>query len=599
MDRRLVTVSLDRTDAGLVIDLSESGMAVQALARVRQGASTAIQFDLPDSKARIEATGVFAWVEEGSGRAGIQFLKLTDAVQFQLKEWLTRARSSAQPTTAPELPAARPDPPALVTLQREIAAQKLPRDAALKLIAERTRDLTRATGVAIAIDDGDGIVCRASAGSAPEIGARLNPSSGLSGECVRTGVVVRCEDTELDPRVDRDACRQLKIRSAVMVPLFTASKVVGLLEVFSATHHAFHGQDVLTLRRLADLITATMAPPAATPVPPEDALVDARRARPPAVSTVAVHEPATIRCDACGHLNPATARDCEHCDLPLRPGAPVPRNASTVSFPRAPESTPVTTPLFTTMLEQPALAATRKVVLRLTPRTRLLVLLTVLLVLAVFAGWQYWQGRAASPPPAQPPVSAQPAIQQEPPPPAQTTTAPVQPPEVKASLTSRDRSQLPPEPVTRVLRKQVPLPVTSTSADQPLNLPSPQPYAPELGEVAAGSSPSVAVAVSPPVVEPSLATRVSSGATPPRLVHKVDPVYPRPALMLRLQGTVVLKATITSQGTVENVRVESGNQVLAGAAVQAVRQWRYQPQLLNGQPVETETTITVSFNGAR
>jgi protein TonB len=96
-----------------------------------------------------------------------------------------------------------------------------------------------------------------------------------------------------------------------------------------------------------------------------------------------------------------------------------------------------------------------------------------------------------------------------------------------------------------------------------------------------------------------LAARVSAGATPPRLIRKVEPVYPKPALMLRVQGTVVLKATITPQGTVENVRVESGNQVLAAAAVQAVRQWRYQPQLLNGQPLETETTVTVTFNSAR
>jgi protein TonB len=262
------------------------------------------------------------------------------------------------------------------------------------------------------------------------------------------------------------------------------------------------------------------------------------------------------------------------------------------------ESAPAAAPVLGTLLDKAV--ATRKVVLRLTPRTRLLVLLTVLLVLAVFAGWQYWQGRAAPSLPAQPPVSSQPAIQQEPqPPPAQATTAPVQPPEVKASLTSRDRSQQPPEPVTRVLRKQAPPPVTSTSAGNLLNMPAPQPSAPEPGDVAAGANPSVVATLTPHVVEPSLATRVSSGATPPRLVRKVDPVYPRPALMLRLQGTVVLRATITSQGTVENVRVESGNQVLAGAAVQAVRQWRYQPQLLNGQPVETDTTISVTFNSAR
>ncbi|MFZ3211511.1 MAG: PilZ domain-containing protein, partial [Terriglobales bacterium] len=66
MDRRLVTVNLDNTDAGLMVDLSEKGMAVQALARIKAGANTFLQFELPDTANSIEARGTVVWVDPGS-----------------------------------------------------------------------------------------------------------------------------------------------------------------------------------------------------------------------------------------------------------------------------------------------------------------------------------------------------------------------------------------------------------------------------------------------------------------------------------------------------------------------------------------------------
>jgi periplasmic protein TonB len=80
-----------------------------------------------------------------------------------------------------------------------------------------------------------------------------------------------------------------------------------------------------------------------------------------------------------------------------------------------------------------------------------------------------------------------------------------------------------------------------------------------------------------------------------RLVHRVEPEYPAAAKILRVSGTVELRARIGTDGSVRQLEVVSGNPILARAASDAVQQWRYQPTRLNGQPVEVETCITVNF----
>jgi len=79
------------------------------------------------------------------------------------------------------------------------------------------------------------------------------------------------------------------------------------------------------------------------------------------------------------------------------------------------------------------------------------------------------------------------------------------------------------------------------------------------------------------------------------LVRRVEPVYPALAKAARIQGPVHLQAMISKQGLIENLQVLSGHPMLAGAAVDAVRQWRYRPYVLNGEAVEVETEITVNF----
>jgi protein TonB len=79
------------------------------------------------------------------------------------------------------------------------------------------------------------------------------------------------------------------------------------------------------------------------------------------------------------------------------------------------------------------------------------------------------------------------------------------------------------------------------------------------------------------------------------LVHRVQPDYPPLARQVRVQGQVVLRAMINREGTIENLQVLSGHPMLVQAALDAVRQWRYRPCVLNGEPVEVETQVTVNF----
>ncbi len=79
------------------------------------------------------------------------------------------------------------------------------------------------------------------------------------------------------------------------------------------------------------------------------------------------------------------------------------------------------------------------------------------------------------------------------------------------------------------------------------------------------------------------------------LIYRVQPNYPVPARQARIQGQVVLRAMISRDGTIENLQVVSGHPMLISAAVDAVRQWRYRPYILNGEPVEVETQVTVNF----
>ena len=129
------------------------------------------------------------------------------------------------------------------------------------------------------------------------------------------------------------------------------------------------------------------------------------------------------------------------------------------------------------------------------------------------------------------------------------------------------------------------------------------PYVPGMPEGLGHSSPIINtiiaasahdVAPPPPPSHPA-AIRLSGGVTEGLLIHKITPNYPRIAIETHQQGSVILQATIGRDGTIENLHVISGPAFLIQPAMNAVKQWRYRPYLLNNEPVEVETQITVNF----
>jgi periplasmic protein TonB len=148
-----------------------------------------------------------------------------------------------------------------------------------------------------------------------------------------------------------------------------------------------------------------------------------------------------------------------------------------------------------------------------------------------------------------------------------------------------------PEKVQMIKEDEAPPPVMSASGvvgGVPGGVPGGQ-----MGGVIGG------IISSTPVAVPKAATpqrvRVSQGVTQGLLIRKVQPTYPPLARQARIQGTVLLYAEISKDGTIENLRLISGHPMLAPSAIEAVKQWRYKPYILNGEPVEVETQITVNF----
>ena len=103
-------------------------------------------------------------------------------------------------------------------------------------------------------------------------------------------------------------------------------------------------------------------------------------------------------------------------------------------------------------------------------------------------------------------------------------------------------------------------------------------------------------AAPPPKVATPQKLRVSSGVADGLKVHDVTPTYPQMARIAHIQGDVLLQATISKSGVIENLRAVQGHPILIQAAMDAVKQWKYKPYILNGEPVEVETTIKVQFH---
>ncbi len=185
-----------------------------------------------------------------------------------------------------------------------------------------------------------------------------------------------------------------------------------------------------------------------------------------------------------------------------------------------------------------------------------------------------------------------------------TGPPPGEPPAAAAQPETRRASQVVSEVVGTTVREPVRVP------ERVNMLTDTAPPAPNLGDIGVpggtgipgGSGSQLLSLLRPPVVPqpapPPTVRRVivSRGVVSGFLISQVKPVYPTLAIQARIQGDVVLAAVISRNGTIENLHALSGHPMLIPAALDAVRQWRYRPYLLNGEPVEVETQIIVAFH---
>ncbi len=260
-----------------IVDISEDGVAIQCHSPLELQRRVDLCLDLADCAEHIYTTGKVVW-SNASGRAGLRFSDLSPESVARLREWLfvnvmagvangeadddaEIARFIGSHEEAPPRPDYTDRLTAVTAVQRQAEALGPDLAAALQLIVNRAETLVRATGAAIALADTDPdfLVCRASSGNdAPPVGARLQVGSGFSGECVKSGTLLRCDDTDLDPRVDRESCRALGTRSILAVPVRVGEKSIGILEVFSPEPDAFSDSDGGVLQRLAEAVLAAV-----------------------------------------------------------------------------------------------------------------------------------------------------------------------------------------------------------------------------------------------------------------------------------------------------------------------------------------------------
>ena len=162
-------------------------------------------------------------------------------------------------------------------------------DAALQLLAERAQYITGASGTAIALRRGEhnDMVCRAAAGSsAPDLGALLSMEHGLSGECVRTRQLLRCDDAERDPRVNREVCRELGIASVIVMPIVGDEQVLGIFELLSGKPRAFDERDLSALLRLSEMVEAAVRHALPAQIAPQVREVIVAESQPPVEKVV-------------------------------------------------------------------------------------------------------------------------------------------------------------------------------------------------------------------------------------------------------------------------------------------------------------------------
>jgi TonB family protein len=427
----------------------------------------------------------------------------------------------------------------LVSILREAAASgSQPLAAIVDAVADAARVLSGADGTALGLESRGIIVCRARSGDiAPPIGAPINTESGISGECLRTATMLVCHDAMTDPRVDAEVCRNLGIRSVAAIPVRGPGTAAGILEAFAARPNAFDGDALGSMRDLA-LIAET-----------------------------------------------AYMREMRDHGLLARP---LPTFAGPTTYP----APPLATENILDGLSEPS-------------KRRLWYVggVAVLLLLAVAVAWWSWHVPADEATIGSQSVHTAAAEPAHPQPVRETTPKPG--PGVPTNRSDRSRPQIVlnaadlkpievrPDPAPTSTPSATETTPTSTThmTDSEASVIEP----PSVELAASVNSEELARLTSIPTQFPSAGPRVSAGVVEPTLIRKVAPGYPMQARNERISGKVVLSATISADGSVGEIGVVSGSPILAEAAKQAVRQWRYHPAMLNGSPIVIQEQIMFLF----
>lgn len=446
-------------------------------------------------------------------------------------------------------------------------------DDVLQRIAEAAQTVTCANGAAIAIRQEDVVICRARAGEmAPELGAELDTQSGISGQCLRSGWSLRCDDTNNDTRVNAEVCRSLGLKSLAVVPVGKKPTVSGVLEAFSALPFAFRNNQLELLEELAELVLAAQR----------------RAAESPALAINKTFSSDTLP----GLTWVETGRN-----LRRRAGEVALKRARILlaGVPKGWTAAKAWAPPKTWLAQQSWLKYS---------------LLPAGVAVLVFLGWLAFSGKpsgqaaagqaATSPAPSSiTSASALVAPQPESSFAAHARNVKARPSSKVVMASKTEKAQLAEDVVVRSVTPE-PAPNPSTAAKAPVRATTP-----ESPDTAAENAPTLASTssaenalsgvLSTPSSLPQPVLPVSKGLTEGTLVRKVEPTYPAVARAMRLEGAVKLQATVAEDGTVHDIKVISGSALLAHAAEEAVSRWRYRPYLLNGKPVAMRTEIKVEF----
>ncbi len=237
----------ERRQRCIVLNMSECGLGVQPFLRLFPGNTVELRFGVPGIGRPLTGRGMVAWTG-GGGSAGIQLVDMASWTREKLRRWV-----------GDDLGLIPPQPSASDAYLAGRGAQEL--ETALHLIAKRAQVVTRAHGAAIALGDAESMACRASTGTAPDLGVSLRSGFGLAGECICTGRIAQTVDARSDPRVDAAVARQLQLGSAAILPICPAEKIIGVLGVFSRHPRAFDDFHLRRLQRLTAVIASSLDTP--------------------------------------------------------------------------------------------------------------------------------------------------------------------------------------------------------------------------------------------------------------------------------------------------------------------------------------------------